>query len=76
MKTKKNRKPTNKDFQHAIQEIQYRLMATQSQLNNLTKIFSDFLEFTHKKAKFVEYLESKVNKTKEKEETEVEAEVS
>ena len=60
MKQRKNRKPTNKDFQIAIQEIQYRLMSTQSQLNSLTKIFSDFLDYTHKKAKFMEYLKAKV----------------
>ena len=41
-------------------------MATQSQLNNLTEIFSDFLEFTHKKSKFMEYLENKTKKAKSK----------
>ena len=71
MKIKKNKKPTNKDFQQAIQEIRYRLMATQSQLNGLTEVFSDFLEFTHNKPKFMEYLESKVNKVDEKTEAEV-----
>ena len=35
------------------------MMATQSQVNALTEIFSDFLEFTNKKPKFMEYLESK-----------------
>ena len=60
MKTKRNRKPTNKDFQTAIQEMQYRMMSTQSQLNSLTEIFSDFLDFTSKKPKFMEYLENKV----------------
>ena len=59
MKQRKSKKPTNKDFQLAIQEIQYRLMSTQSQLNSLTEIFSDFLDYTHKKAKFVEYLKAK-----------------
>jgi hypothetical protein len=28
----------------------------------LTEIFSDFLDYTHKKAKFMEYLEAKVEK--------------
>ena len=71
MKTKRTRKPTNKDFQQAIQEIQYRLMATQSQLNSLTEVFSDFLDYTHKKAKFMEYLE---NKAKQKKDAEVKSE--
>ena len=62
MKQRKSKKPTNKDFQLAIQEIQYRLMSTQSQLDSLTEIFSDFLDYTHKKAKFVEYLKAKVEK--------------
>ena len=60
MKTKQKRKPTNKDFQIAIQEIQYRLIATQSQLDSLTEIFSDFLDYTNQKPKFLEYLEDKV----------------
>ena len=34
-------------------------MATQSQLNTLTEVFSDFLDYTHKKAKFMEYLQTK-----------------
>ncbi len=71
MKLRKSKKPTNKDFQLAIQELQYRLMSTQSQLNTLTEIFSDFLEFTNKKPKFMEYLE---NKVKQKQEEEVKAE--
>ena len=62
MKQKRSKKPTNKDFQLAIQEIRYRLMSTQSQLDSLTEIFSDFLDFTHKKAKFTEYLERKVER--------------
>ena len=60
MKIKRNRKPTNKDFQKVIQEMQYRMMATQSQLNSLTEVFSDFLDFTNKKPKFMEYLKSKL----------------
>ena len=59
MKIKRNRKPTNKDLQKVIQDMQYRMMATQSQLNSLTEIFSDFLDFTNKKPKFMEYLKSK-----------------
>ena len=61
MKQKRSKKPTNKDFQMAIQEIRYRLMSTQSQLDSLTEIFSDFLDYTKKKPKFLEYLEDKVN---------------
>ena len=60
MKLKRNRKPTNKDFQQAIQDLQYQLIATRSQLHSLTEIFSDFLDFTSKKPKFMEYLENKV----------------
>ena len=60
MKINRNRKPTNKDLQKVIHEMQYRMMATQSQLNSLTEIFSDFLDFTSKKPKFMEYLENKV----------------
>ena len=71
MKQRRNKKPTNKDFQLAIQELRYRLMSTQSQLDTLTEIFSDFLEFTNKKPKFMEYLE---NKVKQKQEEEVKAE--
>ena len=60
MKINRNKKPTNKDLQKVIQEMQYRMMATQSQLNSLTEIFSDFLDFTNKKPKFMEYLKSKL----------------
>ena len=74
MKQRKNRKRTNKDFQIAIQEIQYRLMSTQSQLNSLTEIFSDFLDYTNKKPKFMEYLEKKV-KQRQTEEVKTEKEV-
>ena len=59
MKINRNRKPTSKDLQKVIQEMQYRIMAAQSQVNSLTEIFSDFLDFMNKKPKFVEYLESK-----------------
>ena len=62
MKQRKSKKPTNKDFQLAIQELRYRLMSTQSQLDSLTEIFSDFLDHTHKKAKFMEYLKDKAEK--------------
>ena len=62
MRQRGRRKPTNKDFQKAIQELRYQLMATQSQLHSLTEVFSDFLDYTHKKAKFMEYLEAKVEK--------------
>ena len=39
-------------------------MATQSQVNTLTEVFSDFLDFTNKKPKFVEYLKSKQKQNK------------
>ena len=68
MKIKRNKKPTNKDFQRAIQEIQYGLMSVQGQTDNLMGIFSEFLEFTHKKAKFMEHLESKTKKSEPKKE--------
>ena len=64
MKQKRSKKPTSKDFQKVIQEMQYRMMATQSQLNSLTEIFSDFLDFTNKKPKFVEYLEDRMKQKK------------
>ena len=65
MKQKRSKKPTNKDFQIAIQEIRYRLMSTQSQLDSLTEIFSDFLDYTNKKPKFLKYLEDKVKQKQE-----------
>ena len=71
MKQKRSKRPTNKDFQIAIQEIRYRLMSTQSQLDSLTEIFSDFLDYTNKKPKFIKYLE---NKVKQKQDTDVKAE--
>ncbi len=37
-------------------------MVMQSQTTNLMEIFNEFLEFTHKKAKFMEHLESKTEK--------------
>jgi len=64
MKINRSKKPTNKDFQKVIQEMQYRMMATQSQVNTLTEVFSDFLDFTNKKPKFVEYLKSKQKQNK------------
>ena len=64
MKPRKNKKPTNKDFQKVIQEMQYKMMATQSQVNTLTEVFSDFLDFTNKKPKFVEYLKAKQKQNK------------
>ena len=64
MKINRNRKPTNKDLQKVIHEMQYRMMATQSQVDTLTEIFSDFLDFTNKKPKFMEYLKSKLKQNK------------
>ena len=60
MRHKRNRKPTNKDFQRAIGELRYQLMTTQSQLHSLTEIFSNFLDFTHNKPKFMEYIKAKM----------------
>ena len=53
MRLRRNKKPTNKEFQKAIQELRYQVMATQSQLHSLTEIFSDFLDYTKKKDKFM-----------------------
>ena len=39
--------------------LSYRLTAVQSQVGSLTEIFSDFLDYTRKKNKFVKYLEKK-----------------
>ena len=64
MKLRNRKKPTSKELQQAIEGIQYELMATQSQLGTLTQVFSDFLDYTHKKAKFVEYLKDKQEKAK------------
>ena len=40
------------------------MMATQSQVNTLTEVFSDFLDFTNNKPKFVDYLKSKQKQNK------------
>ena len=69
MKTKRTKKPTNKDLRNAMGDMQYRLMATQSQLNALMETFSDFLDYTGKKAKFIKYMEKmQIKKKKAKEE--------
>ena len=65
MKTKRNKKPTNKDLQAMMQDLMYRLTAVQSQTNALTEIFSDFLDFTHPKPKFMDYLKNKSEKNTE-----------
>ena len=65
MKTKRNKKPTNKDLQAMMQDLMYRLTAIQSQTNALTEIFSDFLDFTHQKPKFMDYLKNKSEKNAE-----------
>ena len=59
MRQKKNKKPTSKDLQRAIMDLRYGLTAVQSQVGSLTEIFSDFLDYTHKKTKFIKYLEKK-----------------
>ena len=59
MKQKRNKRPTSKDFQREIMNLSYRLTAVQSQVGSLTEIFSDFLDYTRKKNKFVKYLEKK-----------------
>ena len=48
------------------------MMMIQSQIDNLTQVFSEFLEFTHKKAKFMEHLESITKRSAEKKEKVVE----
>ena len=68
MKTKKGRKPTNKDLSQMIHELRYNQMIMQSQVTNLMEIFNEFLEFTHKKAKFMEHLESRTEKVEKKKE--------
>ena len=35
-------------------------MTTHSQLNALTEVFSDFLDYTHEKPKFMKYLQHKI----------------
>ena len=45
-----------------LNELRYNQMVTQSQVTNLMEIFNEFLEFTHKKAKFMEHLHSKTEK--------------
>ena len=62
MRQKRSKKPTNKEMLKALLDQQYRLIALQSQLDSLMEIFSDFLDFTNKKPKFMEYLEKKVEK--------------
>ena len=62
MKTKYRKKPTNKEMRQTMEGIQYELMTTQSQLGTLTQIFSDFLDYTHKKANFLVYLKEKQEK--------------
>ena len=72
MKIKKNRKLTNKDLGQMLNELKYNQMLTQSHVTNLMEIFNEFLEFTHKKAKFMEHLHSKtekVNTAKEEKES-------
>ena len=65
MRQRRSKKPTNKEFQKAIQELRYQVMATQSQLHSLTEIFSDFLDYTKEKDKFMKYLKAKVEKASE-----------
>lgn len=51
-----------------IHELRYNQMIMQSQVTNLMEIFNEFLEFTHKKAKFMEHLESRTEKVEKKKE--------
>jgi len=64
MKQNRKRKPTSKDCQKAIEELRYILMGTRSQVMSLTEIFSNFLDFTNNKPKFMEYLKARVEKDK------------
>jgi len=45
-------------------DIDHILMGTRSQVMSLTEIFSNFLDFTNNKPKFMEYLKARVEKDK------------
>jgi len=60
MRLKRSKKPTNKELWKLVQDTRYRMMATQSQLNSLTEIISDFLDFMDKKEEFMEYVKAKL----------------
>ena len=59
MRLRKRKKHTNKEITTMLEGLEYELLTTQSQLGTLTQVFSDFLDYTHKKAKFLEYLKDK-----------------
>ena len=65
MKTKRIRKLTNKEMEKLIQELQYRHMLLQTQLENMIEAFSEFLSFSGNKEKFMKHLESLTEKRKE-----------
>ena len=63
MKKKTQRKPTSKDFQFAIQDLRMHHVKVQTQLNALTEVFSDYLDYTGKKEDFMQYVKNKVKNT-------------
>ena len=63
----KKRKPTNKDFKYAIQDLRMHHLRVQTQLNALMEMWSDFMEFTGQKDKFLKYLEEKMKNAPEPE---------
>ena len=63
MKKKTQRKPTSKDFQFAIQDLRMHHVKVQTQLNALTEVFSDYLDYTGKKEEFMQYVKDKVKNT-------------
>ena len=67
MKTKKT-KPGNKDFQRMIQPLGFDLMNMRMQINALSGMVADFVEFTGKKEAFLEHME-KLEAEREAEET-------
>lgn len=67
MKTKKT-KPGNKDFQRMIQTLGFDLMNMRMQINALSGMVADFVEFTGKKEAFLEHME-KLEAEREAEET-------
>lgn len=50
-------------MQQILQQVQYNLMVTQSQVDNLTIAFSEFLEFAGHKDEFMKHLSSKTEQS-------------
>ena len=64
MKTKKA-KPTNKDFQRVVQNMGMDIFVLRTQLNALSEIVSDYLDFTDTRKSFEEFLKERTEKTLE-----------